>query len=236
MSKKNINSVLQRRANEVKLYRLLMKVVPIAMGCATVAMVTLYTVTALYTKTGAFTVSVNKFDSVKYALTLSETADFYEPMSRLNADATQEITNISGADLPADLDRIDGEHNGLNYMAYTFYCKNAGKEEVTYEYELYIANMTANIDKAVRVRLYIDGEPTDYARTRTDGTGAEPGTVEFLSATTIARGQIEGFAVGEVTKYTIVIWLEGDDPECMDEILGGEFKIDMSLSIVGIEE
>ena len=37
-------------------------------------------------------------------------------------------------------------------------------------------------------------------------------------------------------KYTVVIWLEGNDPECLDNILGGEFKIDMSMSIIGIEE
>ena len=27
----------------------------------------------------------------------------------------------------------DGEHNGKNYVAYTFYCKNEGEAEVDYK-------------------------------------------------------------------------------------------------------
>ena len=41
---------------------------------------------------------------------------------------------------------------------------------------------------------------------------------------------------GEYTKFTIVVWLEGDDPECVDTILGGVFKIDMNMSVLGEAE
>ena len=30
----------------------------------------------------------------------------------------------------ADVDGVDGGHNGKNYMAYTYYVRNAGKEEM----------------------------------------------------------------------------------------------------------
>ena len=236
MKTNNGNIGLRRTAAEVKKYRTLMRIIPIATGCATLVLALVYTITAFYSKYGSFTVTVNKFDNVKYALTLSETPDFTESVGRLNCKASEEITNIDGASLPLDIDMINGEHNGDNYVAYTFYCKNAGEEAVTYEYQVYITNMTLDIEKAVRVRLYVDGEPTDYARTRTDGTGPEPGTTEFLSEGIITRNQISGFEPGDVTKYTIVMWLEGNDPECIDNILGGEFKIDMSMTIVGIEE
>ena len=236
MKLSNGNIGLRRTAAEVKRYRMTMRIIPIAVGCATLALALLYAITVMYSKYGSFTVTVNKFDNVKYALTLSETPDFSDPISRLNCKASEEITNIDGTTLPKDLDMINGEHNGKNYVAYTFYCKNAGEEIVTYEYQLYIANMTLDIEKAVRVRLYVNGEATDYARTRTDGTGPEPGTTEFVSESVIARDQFSGFAPGDVTKYTVVIWLEGNDPECLDNILGGEFKIDMSMSIIGIED
>ena len=234
LSKGNIG--LRRTATEVKRYRMLMRIIPIALGCATLAMALLYAVTMMYSRYGSFTVTVNKFDNVKYALTLSETPDFLNPIGRLNCKASEEITNIDGASLPLDLDQINGEHNGENYVAYTFYCKNAGEATVTYEYQVFIANMTLDIEKAARVRLYVNGEATDYARTRSDGTGPEPGTTEFVSESVVARSQISGFAPGDVTKYTVVIWLEGNDPECLDNILGGEFKIDMSMSIIGVEE
>lgn len=29
------------------------------------------------------------------------------------------------------------------------------------------------------------------------------------------------YQVGDVDKYTVVIWLDGDDPECVDKIIGG---------------
>ena len=227
---------IRRTAGEVKRYRIMMRIIPAAMGCVILVLALLYAITVMYSKYGSFTVMVNKFDNVKYALTLSETRDFKNPVARLNSKAEQDVTNIDGNWLPKDLDMIDGEHNGDNYVAYTFYCKNAGKETVTYEYQLYIVNMTLDIEDAVRVRLFVDGESTDYAKTATDGSGPEPGTVEFVSEGVIVREQIANFAPGDITKFTVVIWLEGNDPECVDNILGGQFKIDMSMSIIGIEE
>ena len=35
---------------------------------------------------------------------------------------------------------------------------------------------------------------------------------------------------GEIDKMTVVIWLEGDDPECVDNLLGGEIKISMNIT------
>ena len=34
---------------------------------------------------------------------------------------------------------------------------------------------------------------------------------------------------GDIDKFTIVIWLEGDDPDCIDNILGGEIKMHMEI-------
>lgn len=229
------NSVLRRTAAEVKRYRVLIRVLPIAMSIAVVTLALVYTITTMYTKFGSFTVTVNKYDNVAHALTLSETPDFKDMTSRLNAASSQEITNISVATLPLDLDKINGSHNGDNYMAYTFYCRNAGTEAVTYEYELFIANMTLEIEDAVRIRLYVNGDYEDYAKTRNDGQGAEPGTTEFLTEETILRKELH-LTPGEYTKFTIVVWLEGDDPECVDTILGGVFKIDMNMSVLGESE
>ena len=229
------NSVLRRTAAEIKRYRVLIRVLPIAMSIAVVTLALVYTITTMYTKFGSFTVTVNKYDNVAHALTLSETPDFKDMTSRLNAASSQEITNISATTLPLDLDKINGSHNGDNYMAYTFYCRNAGTEAVTYEYELFIANMTLEIEDAVRIRLYVNGEYEDYAKTRNDGQGAEPGTTEFLTEETILRKELH-LTPGEYTKFTIVVWLEGDDPECVDTILGGVFKIDMNMSVLGESE
>ena len=229
-----VTNVIRRTAKEVKHYRILMRVLPITMAVLVALLAVIYVISLLYDNYGSFTVTVNKMDNAKYALTLSETPDFANTSGRLNCKASEEITNIDGATLPLDLDNIDGSHNGENYVAYTFYCKNAGNAEISYEYQVVISNMSLDIEKAVRVRFYINGDPTDYARTRTDGTGPEEGTTEFYTERVITRGQIDNFKPDDVTKYTVVIWLEGNDVDCVDTILGGEFKIDMTMSILNI--
>ena len=238
MARQNkVATSIRRTAGEIKRYRLWTKAVPIGIGLAVSILIIGYVIAVLYSRYGAVTVFVNKFDSLDYLLSLSESTGYEGYTSRLNAEIDEKITNIDGRDLPDYLDNIDGPHNGENYVAYTFYCKNAGKKTVTYSYELYIANMTLGIEKAVRVRLYVNGEPTTYAFPRTDGgTGPEPGTTAFYSEKTIVKKNVEHFHPGDLTKYTIVIWLEGNDPECVDRILGGEMKVDMSMEVIYDED
>ena len=40
----------------------------------------------------------------------------------------------------------------------------------------------------------------------------------------------ENFNPGDIDKFTIVIFLEGDDPECLDNIIGGEMKMHMDIT------
>ena len=54
----------------------------------------------------------------------------------------------------------------------------------------------------------------------------------FASGNTVTNGLVENFKPGDITKITVVIWLEGNDPDCTDDILGGEFKIDMVFDII----
>ena len=224
---------LRRTAGEVKRYRTYKKVLPIIILILLTILIIGYVLSALYMKFGAFTVSVDKFDHLDYALTLSDEMEFVSNASRLNAQISQAVTNIDGSTLPDYLDNIDGEHNGDNYIAYTFYCKNAGRSQFDYTYDLYIANMTLDIEKAVRVRLYVNGDYVDYAYARTDGgEGPEPGTTAFTSKTTLVKNTVKDFSPGSKTKFTIVVWLEGNDPDCTDKILGGQFKIDMAIDIL----
>lgn len=224
---------IRRTAQEVKNYRVARKLIPIGCGVAALVLIIGYVLSVLYMRFGAFTVMIRKYDQYDYGLTLSESPEFTIMTPRLNAEIDEAITNIDVAWLPDYLDNIDGEHNGDNYIAYTFYCKNVGKNTVDYTYELYIANMTYEIEKAVRIRLYVDGEYQDYAYPRTDGIpGPEPGTIAFASGTTVVKDIIRDFHPGDYTKYTVVIWLEGNDPECVNKILGGQLKVDMQMAII----
>lgn len=192
-----------------------------------------YAISAVYMVTGSFTVNVNKYEMVKHGLSLSEHSDLSQPTSVLNAKIDQSITNIAEEDLPDNVDQIDGVHNGKNHIAYTFYLFNAGTtDEISYEWQVKMSNVFNGIDEAIRLKLYIDGVPTTYAKTASDGSGAEPNTTAFYSTDIMARGRKDNFVSGSVTKFTIVLWLEGTDPDCVDWIKGGRMKIEMSMSIV----
>ena len=223
---------IERTAKHIRDYAVKKRILTVALAALLTLLGMFYIVAVLYKQSGSFTVSLDKFEMTKYGLSLSESSDMLYPSSYLNAVIDEEITNISEDKIPANVNMIDGEHNGDDYIAYTFYLQNAGEAMVSYEYTVYINNVTQNLDSAIRTRLYVDGEYTTYAKTRTDGTGAEKGTKEFYSADVIEKRRVEEFAPGDVTKFTVVIWIEGNDPDCTDWLIGGQVHIEMGISIV----
>lgn len=223
---------LKRTAGEVRAYRTRMKILSTALILLILLAGSTYGFAALYKKTGSFTVSINKYDMTKYGLSLSESRDMLRKTSHLNAKISKDMTNIAGEFIPDNVDMIDGEHNGDNYVAYTFYLQNAGEVEVACDYQMNITGITNSLDEAVRVRLYVDGTPTTYAKTASDGSGPEPGTEEFYSVSVIARGRHETLNPGDTVKYTVVIWIEGNDPDCVDWLIGGKLRVSMQMGIV----
>lgn len=223
---------LRRTAREVRSYKVTMRILTSALALLVLVTGAFYGVSALYKKTGSFTVAVDKVEMIKYGLSLSESRDMAYRTSHLNTNISENITNIAAETLPDDLDMIDGPHHGLNHIAYTFYLQNAGEVEFPCEYSITMANITNGLDDAIRMRLYVDGVPTTYAKTKGDGTGPEPGTVAFYSADTMARGRLDGFAPGDICRFTIVVWIEGNDPECLDWLIGGEMRIDMNVRVI----
>jgi hypothetical protein len=229
--KKRID-LLRRTAKEVKNYRVRMKMLAILLVMLITVTGGVYIASVLYEQSGSFTVKVDKYEMQKYGLTLSESKEMIRPTSHLNAKIAEKMTNIAGESIDANVDMIDGEHNGRDYIAYTFYVQNAGETEVSYDYEISLSGVTNALDEAIRIRLYVDGNPTTYAKTKSDGTGAEPGTVEFHSATVVTLGRVDAFKPEDKTKYTVVIWIEGNDPDCIDWLIGGKMKLDMGINVV----
>ena len=59
---------------------------------------------------------------------------------------------------------------------------------------------------------------------------AEPGTIKFYSTQDVLVEGRKDFKPGEVDKFTIVIFIEGDDPDCIDALIGGEMKMHMDIT------
>ena len=192
---------------------------------------TLFALSFLQERMGNFTVNLNRLELYRRGISIADNPDFNDATAKLTADAVINGTNISIDDIPGDVDNIDGSHNGTNYMAYTFYIRNAGKEDLDYEGLIKLESSAKGAEKAVRVMVWKNDEPMLYAAPASDG-GTESGCTNFLSDNVAATYTQEDFKVGYVDKYTVVIWMEGDDPECIDDIIGGEVEFSMQFQAI----
>ena len=231
--------------------------------------------TWLLTTIGDLVITVDS-GAAKKGISISQDADgtdFGENGGpyKMSANMVNEVTNITYDWLPATLDlEADGSHNGRNYLAYTFYLHNNGKETLNYQSQLQAVKAAKDADEACRVMVYKNGEPEVFAKenrglTSSDGkpepfeqifkkeipANYTPPTAEeiaaaaeqpqnkelvahtdeaieiqpFVDSKTVFNTEVEGLEPGATDKYTIVMWIEGEDPECLDVIRDGYVKL-----------
>ena len=170
-------------------------------------------------------------------IVLSADEGFENAAIQLSAPKVQDATNITYDWLPKNLDKTDGAHNGENYLAYTFYLKNGGKDSLDYTGTMELTGTANEMDEAIRVMIIKNGDELVYAKgTKADRSKAEQGTIAWLDDTTIMQTQSKDFSPGSVDKYTVVIWIEGNDLECTNDILGGYIRSRILFSVADSEE
>ena len=195
-----------------------------------------YFVVGIIYNSGNFSITLDGNLYFEKGLIIYDDFNYKVYRTELYAEAPKTFDNIYYKWLPEDLhNNGGGSHNGKNYLAYTFYIENTSEQTSDYWTELVIDDVIKNVDEAVRIRVYRDGQSTTYAKKTSNGT-AEPDTVPFGSDELIVREHIINFTPGSISKYTIVLWIEGSDPECTDNILGGEFKVHMDFKSENTEE
>ena len=177
---------------------------------------------------GNFTINLNRLELYRKGIAIASDRNFTDPTARLNASALDDATNISIDNLPTGLNEVDGDHNGEDYVAYTYYIRNGGKESVNYIAQIVLENASKGAEEAARVAVWRNDERIVYAEPAATGL-AEPGTQRFESHNIVCTYEVSDFLVGYVDKYTVVIWLEGDDPECVDAIVGGSLQFSMNI-------
>ena len=188
----------------------------------------LFVVAFMQEKMGNFTINLNRLELYRKGISIADNGDFTQATAKLIADTVKDATNISIEDLPADLDDIEGTHNGKNYMAYTYFVRNAGKEDLGYVAKIKLDSCSKGAENAVRVAVWRNGQRVVYAEPAADGS-AEDGCTSFETKDIVCTYEEDNFLVGNVDKYTIVIWMEGDDPECVDSIIGGSVQFSMNI-------
>lgn len=217
---------------EIVKYSKRKRILSIILGVCIAVLLILFIISMLVTQWGDLIISVDS-PAVKRGIVLSEDSEFKTQSASLTAKQVENVTNITYAWLPADLDTSkDGEHNGKNYVAYTFYCKNNGQAAINYDATLEITGVAKSADEAARVMVYKNGEPYIFGKGKYDNREqAETDCTKFLDDKTVMTTRSENFKVDDVDKYTIVIWVEGNDPECVDDIRNGHIRMRMLFSV-----
>ena len=252
----------------------------IALVISLLILLLLWIISWLLTTIGDLVISVDS-GAAKKGITISANEDGSDPQTKLYANMVKDVTNITYDWLPATLDMEGfGNHNGRNYMAYTFQLTNNGKETIDYVSTLKAVRAAKSADEACRIMVYRNGEPAVYAKENmgltTDDNSPEPYEKIFKKVipenynapseeeiekaaeepqnkepvevtdepleitqwddkTTVFNNTREGIEPGETDKYTIVMWIEGEDPECIDDIRGGYVKLEWFFNIADEE-
>lgn len=208
------------------------RILSIILGAVTLILLILFLVSMLITKWGDLVIEIDRPAAAK-GIVLSETENFEKKAVSLSAKQQLDVTNITYSWLPVDLDTSqDGEHNGENYVAYTFYVRNEGDEEIKYKAVLDITGVAKSADEACRVMVFKNGEKAIYAKGRYDNREqAETDATKFESDTVVMTSTAESFKPQDVDKYTVVVWIEGNDPECVDDIRDGFVRMRMLFQV-----
>ena len=213
------------------------RIVKIAILVMALFLIIIYFILRVFLETGDFTISLDQEFAKSEGIIMYENSSNKIDRRILKAQKVEFMDNISVKWLPQDIDETgEGAHNGDNYLAYTFYLENKGAETVNYWYEVKIDEVIKNVDEAVRIAIYRNGERTIYAKPNSRTGEAEDGTTKFYSASSVCVEPRRDFKSGDIDRFTIVIFIEGDDPECQDNLIGGEMKMHMDITQERIDQ
>jgi hypothetical protein len=129
---------------------------------------------------------------------------------------------------------------GLGFFKYTFYIKNSGSIDATYDMDIELTenvkpkNGAASLDEYLRLMIFeADRSPVIYARrsksrydashetykeyvSGPEGTANYFGEAELFESDSVLATLTNTLKINEYRMYTLLFWLEGEDNECKD--------------------
>jgi len=207
------------------------RIIRLALLILLLFLILLYFILSVVYSAGRFTVILDRNLSWDKGIVIYERLAEKVVSKQLYAEPLEDMDNISINWLPDNIDtEAEGAHNGDNYIAYTYYIENEGKDTINYWYKILIDDIILNVDEAIRVIVYLNGEATTYAKLNGFTEEPEKDTKAFYSNDTVVYESRQDFKPGDIDRFTIVIFIEGDDPDCTNALLGGEMKMHMDVT------
>lgn len=224
------NGYVNVTAKQIKKRDTLIKKITIAIVVLLLLLLFSFAILSLIYRGGDFVITLDPQFSLESGLKLYDNKELKDDKIKLYAKGIDFMDNISIKWLPEDLSSSKGgSHNGENYIAYTFFVENTGKQKLSYWYEVKFLDIIKKVDEAVRIMIIKNDEKIVYAKKNALTKKEEEGTKAFYSDNSAVLEQRKDMKPNEMDKFTIVMWLEGDDPDCLDDIIGGELKLKLRI-------
>ena len=151
---------------------------------------------------------------------------------------TEEEQNIGLKKLTTELgNTID---DSTAYI-YTFLIVNTGNNAVSINLEMNVSNTSNGVDDAIRVMSYNDDSESINIYQKADVNDtvyayypAQP--TLFLSENVVYNESVTVLPTTDpekpsYIKYSVIFWLEGQDPECTEAIFNGTIKFSLKCSV-----
>ncbi len=224
------NNVIKVKAEKIYRGKLLSRVIKMGLLILLLFFSLLYLVLYVVNSNGYFTIKLDKNLKAERHILLSSDSEFSAETVEIKVKGLEYMDNITESWIPmAEVIKKEGDNSGDNYIAYTYFIKNDGEQKTDYKSKIVVESVIKNVDDAVRVAVFTNGEKKVYAKKAKNGK-EEPNTIAFLSNHLIMEQERNGLEPGQMDRYTILVWLEGKDPECIDDIIGGEMKMSMVIT------
>jgi len=232
------------------------KVTTRALGVLAILIALIVALTYYGQQVGNFVIRVEH--AKQQGLSLSVHEDKSSPTERLVATPLKDCIDACYQMIPEDIEEGMGSKNDPDgrYLAYSFYLLNGGTMATNYTMRFDLIQATKDIDSILRVMIIQDGVKVFYSKAdqNTEVNGGDSGrgepirgttlegvqdieqTIAFRDNATICKKLYNDFQIGESTKFTIVMWLDGFDDQNPDgnrDMLGAALRTEINFSING---
>lgn len=203
---------IEKVAEDIWYLRKFKSLLPIILGIVLGVLALLFIISMFFTKYGGLYISSPK------DVLIADNRYFKDATHKLDCKAPQYVAAGTDIIIPAYVDQVDGEHNGDDYLAYTFYCKNITDADMSIELQCNIINTTI-IGKYLHVTIYDNGIEYDHKIYQNEPRLTIEHNTKLIS--------------NEAHKFTIVMWFEID---FMDNNLQTTDTLNANLQIVKLSD
>jgi hypothetical protein len=127
-----------------------------------------------------------------------------------------------------------------NLYVYTFYVVNTCGQDINLEFNMNITTVHNNLDKAIRVMSYNETAESLNIYQARDEIEKEYADYKYQPKLFLSDDKVykETYTLSssegedKYIKYSVLIWIEGDDPECNESIYLSAIKFELDIVVL----